>query len=60
MNLKQFAELAGVSTATASRALSGTGRVSEETTSRIVALAEKLGYQPNAIARNLRTQRTMT
>lgn len=59
-NLKEFAELAGVSTATASRALTGSGRVSEDTRKRIAALAEKLGYQPNFAARNLRTQRTMT
>ncbi|WP_292965502.1 LacI family DNA-binding transcriptional regulator [Novosphingobium sp. UBA1939] len=59
-NLKEFAELAGVSTATASRALTGSGRVSDETRKRISALAEKLGYQPNIAARNLRTQRTMT
>lgn len=59
-NLKEFAQLAGVSTATISRALSGTGRVSEETRERIAALADRLGYQPNATARNLRTQRTMT
>jgi DNA-binding LacI/PurR family transcriptional regulator len=59
-NIKEFAELAGVSTATASRALTGSGRVSEETRKRITALAEKLGYQPNVAARNLRTQRTMT
>ncbi|GGB36249.1 LacI family transcriptional regulator [Sphingomonas metalli] len=57
-NLKEFAALAGVSTATASRALTGTGRVSDETRARIAALAERLGYQPNIIARNLRTQRT--
>lgn len=59
-NIKEFAELAGVSTATASRALTGSGRVSEKTRERIAALAEKLGYQPNVAARNLRTQRTMT
>lgn len=59
-NLKEFAELAGVSTATASRALTGSGRVSEDTRKRIAALADKLGYQPNIAARNLRTQRTMT
>jgi DNA-binding LacI/PurR family transcriptional regulator len=34
--------------------------VSEETRERVAALAERLGYQPNATARNLRTQRTMT
>ncbi|MGC6728158.1 LacI family DNA-binding transcriptional regulator, partial [Escherichia coli] len=38
-NLKEFAQLAGVSTATISRALSGTGRVSEETRERVAALA---------------------
>lgn len=59
-NIKEFAKLAGVSTATASRALTGSGRVSEDTRKRIAALAEKLGYQPNVAARNLRTQRTMT
>lgn len=57
-NIKEFADLAGVSTATASRALTGSGRVSEETRKRIAALADKLGYQPNVAARNLRTQRT--
>jgi len=59
MNLKEFAELAGVSTATASRALTGTGRIGSDTRQRVQALAERLGYQPNATARNLRTQRTM-
>lgn len=59
-NLKEFAQLAGVSTATASRALTGSGRVSDDTRKRIASLAEKLGYQPNIAARNLRTQRTMT
>lgn len=59
-NLKEFAALAGVSTATASRALTGSGRVSEETRVRIAALADKLGYQPNIAARTLRTRRTMT
>ncbi|WP_294254878.1 LacI family DNA-binding transcriptional regulator [uncultured Sphingomonas sp.] len=59
-NLKEFAQLAGVSTATVSRALSRTGRVSEETRQRISDLADRLGYQPNVTARNLRTQRTMT
>lgn len=60
MNLREFSELAGVSTATASRALSGSGRMTEATRTRIRDLAEGLGYQPNMTARNLRTQRTMT
>jgi len=59
-NVKEFAELCGVSTATVSRALSGTGRVGADTRKRILALADKLGYEPNHVARNLRTQKTMT
>lgn len=59
-DLKSFAAMAGVSTATASRALSGTGRMSEETRARITELAAQLGYRPNLVARNLRMQRTMT
>ncbi|KUR79847.1 LacI family DNA-binding transcriptional regulator [Novosphingobium sp. FSW06-99] len=59
-NLKEIAELAGVSTATVSRALTGTGRVNDETRARIAALAQKLGYHPNIVARNLRKQKTST
>lgn len=59
-NLKEFATLAGVSPTTASRALSGSGRIGKETRSRIVTLADKLGYQPHSVARNLRTRKTDT
>jgi DNA-binding LacI/PurR family transcriptional regulator len=59
-NLKEFAALAGVSPTTASRALSGSGRMSEDTRRRIGELAEKLGYQPHSVARNLRTRKTNT
>jgi DNA-binding LacI/PurR family transcriptional regulator len=58
--LKEIAELAGLSTGTVSRALSGSGRVSEKTRSRVTELADKLGYQPNLLARRLRTQTTKT
>jgi transcriptional regulator with XRE-family HTH domain len=47
-NLKEFAELAGVSTATASRALTGSGRVSDETRKRISALAESSATSPTS------------
>ncbi|HEX7714936.1 MAG TPA: LacI family DNA-binding transcriptional regulator, partial [Bacillota bacterium] len=37
----------GVSTATVSRAINGTGRVSEETRLKVKAAIEEMGYQPN-------------
>lgn len=44
MSIKHIAELAGVSTATVSNALNGTGRVSAETVARVRALAEGEGF----------------
>jgi len=48
--------------ATASRALNpnGPGRVSEQTVRRVRAVAQRLGYTPNALAKGLRTARTST
>ncbi len=50
--------LAGVSTATVSRALRNDPRISRETTRRVAAAAERLGYRPNAMARGLATRRS--
>lgn len=58
--LKDVARLAGVSTATVSRVLSGTGYVSEEVRKRVQAAIDELHYQPNGIARSLRRARTQT
>jgi LacI family transcriptional regulator len=52
------AELAGVSTATVSRALSGSATVSESLRKRVQDASRKLSYKPNRIARNLRTRQT--
>lgn len=52
-----LAKLAGVSAATVSRALAGKTMVNSETSERIRKLAEKHGFRPNAVARNLRTRR---
>lgn len=52
-----LAELAGVSAATVSRALAGKHVVSSATADRIRKLAQQHGFQPSALARNLRTQR---
>lgn len=57
--IKDIAESLGVSAATVSRALAGTGLVAEPTLSRIQDAARALNYRPNVSARNLRTQRSM-
>ncbi len=58
VTLKQVAERAEVSRAAASFALSGRQGVSEETRSRVLRIAEELGYSPNQTAQNLRSSRT--
>jgi LacI family transcriptional regulator len=55
------ARLAGVSRATVSYVINNGPRpVAEETRARVLEAIRKLGYQPNAVARNLRLQRTST
>lgn len=54
-NIQELASIAGVSTATVSRALAGTGKLSAATRDRIRKLARDLGFQPSNTARNLRT-----
>ncbi|MEU6254368.1 LacI family DNA-binding transcriptional regulator [Streptomyces sp. NPDC047043] len=48
-----MAARAGVSTATVSNALNGTGRLSETTRQRVLAAARELGYAPAGTARAL-------
>jgi LacI family transcriptional regulator len=60
--LRDVAREAGVHPATASRALNPATRslVNGETASRVVRVAESLGYRPNPIARSLKTSRSGT
>ncbi len=58
--LRDVAKQAGLSAATASRALSGHPHVDEATRRRVVRVAGELGYRPNALARALRVQTTRT
>jgi len=60
--LRDVATAAGVHPATASRALNPGTRllVSEETARRVGAVADRLGYRPNPVARSLRTRRSHT
>jgi DNA-binding LacI/PurR family transcriptional regulator len=55
-----IAELAGVSQATVSRALSGASVVSEETRQKVADAARQLNYRIDANARNLRLQSAKT
>lgn len=52
--LRQVAELAGVSLKTASRVFNGEQYVAPETAARVRDVAERLGFRPNTIARELR------
>jgi DNA-binding LacI/PurR family transcriptional regulator len=58
--VKEVARLAGVSTATVSRVMSGTGGVRKELERRVQGAAQKLGYQPNPAGRSLRIRSTRT
>ena len=56
--IQKVAELAGVSTATVSRALAGKSTVSDSTRARVVAAAKELGYVVSASASSLASGRT--
>ena len=58
--IRQVAALAGVSTATVSRVLARSGRVSADLEDRVRAAARQLNYQPNRAARNLRARQGST
>jgi LacI family transcriptional regulator len=56
--MRDVAALAGVSTMTVSRALSGSANVTQEARNRIETAVRKLNYHPNEVARSLRHQRS--
>lgn len=58
--LYDVAKAANVSVATASKALNGTGRVSQETRVRIQEVAKELGFRPNVLARSLTSKRSFS
>jgi DNA-binding LacI/PurR family transcriptional regulator len=55
---KELARLAGVSSATISRAFTPESKISDATRSHILSLAAQHDYQPNALARSLNNQRS--
>ncbi|HEY6196381.1 MAG TPA: LacI family DNA-binding transcriptional regulator, partial [Candidatus Eisenbacteria bacterium] len=56
--IKDVAREAGVSVATVSRVFNDSERVNEETRRRVRAVAERLRFWPNGVARSLITNRT--
>ncbi|SEQ87681.1 LacI family transcriptional regulator [Microlunatus flavus] len=58
VKIVDVAEAAQVSVATVSRALNNNARVDPVLVERVREAAERLGYRPNAVARNLRRQGT--
>lgn len=60
VTLRDVAKLAGVSVATASKALNGQPQVRAETRARVVRAAEQLSFSPNTLAQGLITQRSGT
>ena len=59
-SIKTVAKQAHVSIATVSRVLNGTKYVSPDVEKRVLEAIDILNYQPNAPARNLRQQRTLS
>lgn len=58
VTIKEVAQVAGVSTATISRVLNKSGYVSEDVRYRVLQTVRQLNYRPNAVARNLKRERT--
>jgi LacI family repressor for deo operon, udp, cdd, tsx, nupC, and nupG len=59
LRIAEVARLAGVSTATVSRALSAPNMLRPETLARVTEAVRRTGYTPNVAARTLRARRTM-
>lgn len=60
ITISEVAARARVSTATVSRVLARTGKVSDELREKVHRAARELDYRPNRVARNLRVRATRT
>lgn len=58
MDIKEIAKLANVSKSTVSRAINDDPRIKESTKEKILKVIEEIGYQPNQVARSLKTKQT--
>lgn len=59
-NMKDIAQIAGVSVTTVSKVLNGIGGISHSTSEQILSIAKELNYRPNLYARNLKTRQSRT
>src|SRR3954469_8448340 len=57
-NMKEIAQLAGVSLGTVSHVLNGTVKVRDPLRKRVLDAVQKTGYQPSQLARGLRRDKT--
>lgn len=60
MNIYDVAKRAGVSTATVSRVLNGSGRVSQQTYEKVKKVLDEMNFTPNQLAISLATNVTKT
>ena len=60
MNIYDVARMAGVSTATVSRVINHSGKVSEESRRKVESVIAREGYIPNAFAHSLNTKKSAT
>ncbi|MGU3470979.1 LacI family DNA-binding transcriptional regulator [Paenibacillus sp. D51F] len=60
VKIVDVAQRAGVSTATVSRVLNDSSGVTANTKEKVLQAIKELGYYPNAVAKNLRVQKTKT
>ena len=58
IRISQIAKQCGVSTATVSRVLNHSEKVTQSTQIKVMKAIEEMNYSPNQSARNLRTQST--
>lgn len=60
ITLQMVADAAGVSLATASKALNQTGRMKPETRERVLRIAKSYNFRPSGLARSLSSKRSFT
>ena len=58
ITIKDVAKRCGMSISTVSKVFNGYPDISEETRQQVMRLARDMGYQPNALARALKTNRS--
>lgn len=58
VTIYDIAKATGYSAPTVSKALTGSGRLSEATRAKIVEIAQQMGYEPNISARTLTTKKS--